>query len=200
MLIAELPPKARQLIVSNEGLNQPGKWPGADSGITIGWGYDLGYCTVNEFESDWGELLAPAVLMRLKAVVGMRGMKARNRADSLADIRFTNAQSEQVFLRRTVPKSIFETARTYPGVERLPAEAQGALVSLVYNRGTSLVDKPGSDRRREMRAIRDLTAAGDLRGIAGQIRSMKRLWVGKGVEGLIRRREEEARLIESCIA
>lgn len=199
MLIAELPPKSRHLIVSNEGLNQPGKWPGASSGITIGWGYDLGYCTVNEFEADWGELLSPSVMLRLRAVVGMRAAKASNRAAGLADIRCTNAQAEQVFLRRTVPKIIFETARTYPGLDRLPAEVQGTLVSLIYNRGTSLFDKPGSDRRLEMRVIRDLVRAGDLQGIADQLRSMKRLWVGKGVDGLIRRREEEARLVESCI-
>jgi len=33
-----------------------------------------------------------------------------------------------------------------------------------------------------------------------QLRSMKRLWVGKGLGGLIARREREAQLVESALA
>jgi GH24 family phage-related lysozyme (muramidase) len=78
-------------------------------------------------------------------------------------------------------------------------DAQGALISLVYNRGTSMFDKPGEDRRKEMRAIRDAVAVGDLQEIANQLRSMERLWEGKGLDGLIKRREDEAALVESSI-
>ena len=42
-------------------------------------------------------------------------------------------------------------------------------------------------------------AAGDLQEIADQIRAMKRLWVGKGVDGLLKRRDAEADLVESSI-
>ena len=35
--------------------------------------------------------------------------------------------------------------------------------------------------------------------IANQIRSMKRLWVNKGLGGLLHRRDAEADLVESCI-
>jgi hypothetical protein len=34
--------------------------------------------------------------------------------------------------------------------------------------------------------------------IAGQIVAMKRLWVGKGLDGLLTRRDEEARIVKSC--
>jgi GH24 family phage-related lysozyme (muramidase) len=81
----------------------------------------------------------------------------------------------------------------------LPAEVQGALVSLVYNRGSSMIDKPGDDRRKEMRAIRDAVAVGNLRKIADQLRSMKRLWQGQSLGGLIARREAEADLVEEAI-
>ena len=50
-----------------------------------------------------------------------------------------------------------------------------------------------------MRAIRDAVPSGDLQEIADQLRSMKRLWINKGLDGLLRRREEEAKLVESCI-
>jgi GH24 family phage-related lysozyme (muramidase) len=62
-----------------------------------------------------------------------------------------------------------------------------------------MVDKPGEDRRREMRAIRDAVADEDLQEIADQLRSMKRLWEGKNLDGLLTRREAEAQLVESAI-
>jgi GH24 family phage-related lysozyme (muramidase) len=51
-----------------------------------------------------------------------------------------------------------------------------------------------------MRAIREAVARGDLAEIAAQLRSMKRLWEGQGLGGLIARREEEAQLVESAVA
>ncbi len=50
-----------------------------------------------------------------------------------------------------------------------------------------------------MRAVRDAVARKDLREIAGQIRAMKRLWEGQGLDGLLRRRDAEADLVESAI-
>ena len=61
------------------------------------------------------------------------------------------------------------------------------------------------DRRREMREIRDAIARTDLQmprmleTIAASIESMIRLWVGKRLNGLIRRRKAEAALVRSCI-
>ena len=191
--------EALQLILAAEGMNQPGAWPGGSSGITLGIGYDLGYVTVDEFESDWGACLNKNTRERLRAVVGLTGLKARNRAAALADIRIKRADADKVFERRTLPKCEFQTAQTFPGYERLPQEVQGALVSLVYNRGCSMVDRPGEDRRREMRAIRDAVAARDLQKIADQLRSMKRLWQGQKLDGLIARREAEADLVEEAI-
>jgi GH24 family phage-related lysozyme (muramidase) len=63
-----------------------------------------------------------------------------------------------------------------------------------------MTDKPGQNRRREMRAIRDAVPRGNLPEIAAQLRSMKRLWERQGLDGLLKRREAEARLVESCIA
>jgi len=91
------------------------------------------------------------------------------------------------------------TRRAFPGFDVLPLDVQGALVSLVYNRGTRMTDSPGTNDRREMRAIRDLVAGGMVAGIAEQLRLMKRLWVGKGLDGLLRRRDAEAALVESAI-
>lgn len=198
--MSEFSRKALNLILGHEGLNQPGKWPGGQSGITIGIGYDLGYVTVDQFESDWDDYLVEATRERLKAAVGLRAIRARNRAPELSDIRIRRADAEAVFNDRTLPLYTLRASQAFPGLEELPLDAQGALVSLVYNRGTSMVDDSPEDRRREMRAIRDAVKEGDLEEIAEQLRAMKRLWIGKGLDGLLARRDAEAGLVESTIA
>ncbi|NNV57087.1 glycoside hydrolase family protein [Limnovirga soli] len=193
-------PKALQLILQSEGLNQPGIWPGGASGITIGIGYDLGYTTIDRFESDWNKAIPGPTLLRLREVIGLTGIKAKNKAAQLADIKIKRVESEKVFTEKTIPQEQLRTQIAFPGLENLPADAQGALVSLVYNRGASMIDSPGKDNRKEMRAIKAAVAKGDLKEIAKQLRSMKRLWEGKGLNGLIKRREDEALLVEGSIA
>jgi GH24 family phage-related lysozyme (muramidase) len=188
--------KTKRFILDFEGLNQPSEWPGGDSGVTIGIGYDLGYVTIDQFEFDWGPYFTADQLNRLREAVGKRGIAARNRAPRFADIRIKRKDAETVFIERSLPMYALKTEMAFPGITELPQDAQGALVSLVFNRGTSME----GDRRSEMRAIRDAVPRGDLQEIADQLRSMKRLWVNKGLDGLLRRREEEARLVESCMA
>jgi GH24 family phage-related lysozyme (muramidase) len=187
--------KAKQLILEFEGKDQPGRWPGGGSGITIGIGYDLGYVTVDQFESDWEPCLPADALARLKTAIGKTGTAAKNRAPQFADIIIKPGDAESVFFNRTLPLHALRTEHALPGVTGLPGDVQGALLSLMFNRGTSMV----GDRRLEMRAIRDAVPQNDLPEIARQLRNMKRLWAGKGLDGLIRRREAEARLVESCL-
>jgi GH24 family phage-related lysozyme (muramidase) len=49
-----------------------------------------------------------------------------------------------------------------------------------------------------MRKIKELIPNKDYISIANQFRKMKRLWVGKGLDGLLERRDSEADLIEKC--
>ena len=187
--------QALDLILDAEGLDQPGKWPGESSGITLGIGYDLGFVTPEEFEEDWSPYLTADDIARLKTAIGVSGEAAHQRASEFSDINVTWDDSVEVFKNRTLPLYSQRTEAAFPGVDQLPADAQGALVSLVFNRGAGM----DGDRRREMRAIRDAVAAGDLQEIANQIRAMKRLWIGKGVDGLLKRRDAEADLVESSI-
>jgi hypothetical protein len=203
----ELTPNAARLIIDHEVgggqayynrlLVHP-VWPGESSGVTIGIGYDLGYNTQAEFDADWGTLLPRADLARLRGCLGAKGTAASALLPRVRDISVPWSAAQTVFFARSVPRYYRQALDAFPGMERLHGDAQGALVSLVFNRGTRMTDskkKPGD--RREMRAIRDLVPQGDLRGIAAQIRSMKRLWNPRS--GLIRRREDEARLVESVI-
>lgn len=198
----QVPDEALALILEAEGLDQPGQWPGGDSGITIGVGYDLGFVTEQQFEEDWSPFLSSDEIDRLKDAIGLAGGRARDRAADFRDIRIKRADGEQVFKERTLPLYSQRTEKALPGVDQLPPMAQGALVSLVFNRGGSMKDdpsRPADETRREMRAIRDAVAAGDLQEIADQLRAMKRIWEGKGLDGLLRRRDAEADLVESAI-
>ncbi|MEM7013391.1 MAG: DUF5675 family protein [Verrucomicrobiota bacterium] len=194
--------KALHLILSYEGMDQPGKWPGASSGITIGHGYDLGYYSKDEFYADWGQLLSNDVMNRLAKALGKTGKTAANMASRFSDIRISANAADTVFSKATVPKICRMTLQAFPGVTQLPADAQGALASLVYNRGPNTQD---TSRRREMYDIKvtiqnpRMSIDKKLDKIADSIESMKRLWEGKGLTGLLRRRDAEAALVRSCI-
>jgi GH24 family phage-related lysozyme (muramidase) len=196
--------KARKLILYYEGLNQPSKWPGGFSGITIGIGYDLSAVSKEQFENDWRYYLSAEQMDRLSDVIGIKGNAAALIASSFKDIVIRREDAESVFVDNMLPNYEEQTRSAFPGFDNLPEDAQGALVSLVYNRGAAMNDNSSEDRRKEMREIRDLVETWDgdlskLKAIANQIREMKRLWKNKGLDGLLKRRDAEAALIESCM-
>jgi GH24 family phage-related lysozyme (muramidase) len=200
--VPTLPQSVYDMIIDAEGLDQPFKFPGGDSGVSLGRGYDLSAETRAELLNDWTGWLADEQLQRLTQAVGKKGEAARQACSGYRDIQITNQMADDVFYSFTVPKYYATTKTAFPGVEKLPGSAQGALLSLVFNRGPSMT----GDRRTEMRAIRDAIANGDpinnwadlRQEIASQFRSMKRLWVGTDVSGLVARRETEAELVEAA--
>jgi GH24 family phage-related lysozyme (muramidase) len=166
-------------------------WPGAQSGVTVGIGYDLGYSTAQIIRRDWAEL--PEV-GRLAAVAGLKGERCKRLAAAMHDVVVPWDLARSVFCAVTLPREAARTIAVFPGSQHLPQDAFGALVSLVYNRGGAM----DGDRRREMRAIREAVTHNDLDDIAEQLRSMKRLWRGRGLDGLVRRRESEAVMVETA--
>jgi putative peptidoglycan binding protein len=162
------------------------EWPGEQSGITIGIGYDLRFVTRAEFEADWAGCVSPATIDRLTRVLGVPGSASLRQ--TVVDLNFPLDAAMKVFRERTLPEFLNKTRSIYPQVDRLSAARATALVSLVYNRGASLE----GDRRREMRAIRDRLASGDHDAVAGEIDAMERLW--DPTSGLVKRRHDEAKL------
>ena len=51
------------------------------------------------------------------------------------------------------------------------------------------------ESRKEMAEIKPLVEQQNYAGISQQIKSMKRLWEDKGLDGLLKRRDDEAKLI-----
>lgn len=169
-------------------------WPKGASGVTIGVGYDLGYNSLSQFEKDWFGKIPDQDFKALKKTLGVRGSNAQKLISSVSHIKIPWSVAIEVFEKSTLPRFIKETLVAFPDADKLHPDAFGALVSLVFNRGSSV----SGERRREMLNIRDLVPKKDYKKIAAEIRSMKRLWVGKGMNGLLIRRDEEASLIENC--
>lgn len=170
-------------------------WPGGASGLTIGIGADLGYMSKEEFEKYFSKYYSSSESDKLKSFIGFKGDFAKNKLPLVKNIELSWKNAMEAFVRWTLPKFWQLTNNIWPGLEELEEKAQIALVSIVFNRGAST---KGSSRK-EMRNIKSLVTNKDYKGIAEEIRSMKRLWKGKNLDGLIKRREIEASMVESCI-
>lgn len=177
----------------NRSLKSP-TWPGGSSGVTIGIGYDLGFHSESQIEKDWKGKIADKDLKKLQAVSGLKKQEAKKKISSLKQISIPFKAAKEVFLTSVLSNWAKKTAKAFPGIDGLPADAQSMLLSLIFNRGP----KMSGNSRREMRAIRDLVPTGDLSAIAVQVRSMKRIWEGKGLSGLLKRRDKEADIIENA--
>jgi len=195
----QISPESRDLIVEFETggkayyasrLQRP-SWPGGASGVTVGIGYDIGYNTRTAVLSDWAAL-PESHRLALASAAGIKGTAAKPRAAALKWITVPWSTAEALFVSNTMPRFGAMTSQAFPGITRQHAHTQGAMLSIVFNRGASMT----GSKRTEMRAIRSAIAAGNIRTVPAEIRSMKRLWIGRGLPGLLRRRDAEAALIE----
>lgn len=170
-------------------------WPGGASGPTIGIGYDLGMQTGQNIATDWS--VHPQV-DRLRAGSGMSGTRGQQATRTMQDVVTPYPMAYGVFRDRSIVKYYRITRRAFPGMDKLGKNAQGGLISLVYNRGGTISCAPNSSRY-EMCVIRDVCVpARDTACIASQLRAMKRVWKGSSIErGMSVRREHEAKLAET---
>jgi len=166
-------------------------WPGGDSGITIGVGYDLGQVSALRVGIDWSAL-PDGVVTRLMSYAGTSGAAAQRLLAACQDIIVPEVVALQVFNTINIPRACVQTEAAFLNCDLLSGDSFGALLSLVFNRGASMTDPPGDPGRRlEMRQIRDAMAARDFAAVPDFIRAMKRLWPGTGLVG---RRDAEADL------
>ena len=185
----------------NKFLKRP-TCPGVKSGISIGFGYDLGYNREGDFRELWGPILPEGDLNMLSKGIGLKGPGDKNRIRSLLEnmrhIEVAWEQGEEVFHLDSIPRFRKILHDKIPRASEIPAKCEGALLSLVFNRGASF-DRNG-DRFREMREVKRLINANELDRVPDQIRSMARLWpTSSGRWGLQGRRRDEADLFEEGV-
>lgn len=168
-------------------------WPEGESGATAMVGIDIGYYTSEEIDAIFKPLTSKDELALIQNGRGKKGIEAKKYVPILQDIKFSWEEAIEVFETFTLPKFSKLTERVFPGVDNLHTNAQTAILSLVFNRGTRLT----GESRREMAEIRKLIPAKNYKAIANQIKLMKRLWA-KG-NGLLGRRDREAALVMSSV-
>jgi GH24 family phage-related lysozyme (muramidase) len=172
-------------------------WAGGESGVTIGMGYDLGFNSDKQFMADWSGVINLNFINALRPTIGIKGIQAKAMLKGeILNVRIPYNTAYEVFVKSSLPRYYAMTKKIYPNMDLLNDDTKGALVSVVYNRGNRLE----GDSRAEMRAIVDLIAKQDYEGIAEQIEKSKRLWEGKGLDGLVTRRESEADLVRDSMA
>lgn len=167
-------------------------WPGGASGATALVGIDIGYYTAEEIDRIFKPITSASELNLIQNGRGKKGIEAKEYTKQLQNIQFSWDEAVEIFKTFTLPKFTKLTSVAFPGVEDLDDPAQTAILSLVFNRGVSFK----GPTRVEMLEIKKLIPKKDYEAIAGQIKSMKRLWA-KG-NGLLGRRDREAALVLSC--
>ncbi|TKI03714.1 pesticin C-terminus-like muramidase [Martelella alba] len=194
--------KSAEFILSWEAFVSKPYVPAGDqsSGVTVGYGYDLGQQTVSSARKILLDYYSESQVEKLLTTIGKKGDQARAMVSNLSDIIIDKSKAIEMamVLKAQFCQIVIEV---YPQAINLPPDSAGAILSLIYNRGPSLaLPKTGDliDRRCEMRQIRDDLSQGSINNIPSRLRSMKRLWPNQ--PGLINRREGEAKLIENELA
>jgi hypothetical protein len=190
--------KAAEFLIKVETVQVHPYWPGGKSGVTIGIGWDLGYHNVSELRSAWAKL-GDSTLHRLDMAAGKKGEAAQSLISQFRSINVPADVSKQVLANSLQTYYYPFVTSHFPGLTRLPAEAQVVLISLVFNRGISMGHEPDwslakeVDSRWEFRELHRDAQDGDLFAIYTHLGTMKRLWEASGGQGLrIRRRDEQA--------
>lgn len=166
------------------------EWPGGESGVTWGIGYDATAQSAELIVKDWAAL-PPSSSAALAATHPFHGQTASARLNTVKHILVAWDLSVGVFQDVDLVRNWRQARRAFPGFEELRPNAQGAILSLGFNRGWAMT----GPNRAEMRAIRDDIPRRDYTDMAAQERKMERLWRGTGIyAGMVNRREAEARL------
>ena len=186
-----------EMILIEEGYKEFPYVPAAtntSSGVTIGYGYDFGQQTVSQLESDLSGLFTQSEINSFKKVVGLKGVTASKSLNLVSNI----STSKDIALKLSaISKKRYaqSTYNIWPEAIKLHPHCQGALLSIVYNRGAKL----NGDRRREMMDIKTHLKKSNYEKISEEIKGMKRLWVNKNLGGLLKRRDKEAKFFEKGV-
>ena len=171
-------------------------WQTTASGVTIGMGFDVGHNTKEQIKKALDGVLSDTEISLLQSVSGLKGRSAYY--NGLPKVKYkinvTYEQAEKIFKKDSLPRYTKQTADAFKlSKNRLHPHSNGALTSLVFNRGPSM---SSSDSRKEMRWIRHNISIGREDRVPSDIRSMKRLWSYSKLKGLHLRRDAEARLFQ----
>lgn len=164
-------------------------WPGGVSGVTLDPGVDLGHATAELVESVYGPMLTATQMRQLRRTFGLKGQDAKDVLREMPELRQISISHEQALAAMPL------TARPYwDGIrerfrvlsrQATPASVQTVLLSLAYNRGI---------RNQRLEPLAQLLQANDWAGAANAIGRMQQ---NHQLEGIRRRRRQEAAIIRA---
>ncbi len=174
-------------------------WPGGQSGVTWGVGWDARWCTADEVKNTWAEL-DKEDLDKLANTAQKQG--APDAQEALKDVKAIVIPEDvamKVF-KKDVEVCYELTGKTFPGFEKLPTGVQVALISLVYNRKQNKKMPMTGNRKWEMRRIQKAVVVRNLVWIYDELGNMLRVWKGTKIEDMMnKRRSHERQLIKPYI-
>lgn len=171
-------------------------WRTTVSGVTVGFGLDVGHNSKDQIRKALEGIASEEEIKLLQSVSGLKGKSAyyNGLPKVKHKVHFTYEEAEKIFQRDSLPRFTKQTADAFKLTKtRLHPHSNGALVSLVFNRGPSL---SSSDSRKEMRWIKYNISVNREDRVPSDIRSMKRLWSYSKLKGLHLRRDAEAKLFQ----
>lgn len=169
------------------------EWPGVNSGATVGIGYDLGQTNAATIQNDWKAYVSGPMLVAMVGATGKTGQAGKAATSAIRNkVLIPWEDAIAVHKESVVPRWEARLAKSLPNTDKLHPDCFGALLSLIFNRGTSF--NSSGERYKEMRAIKEHMRSQNFAAIPTEFRRMKRIW--PGVPGLQGRREREAKLFE----
>lgn len=172
-------------------------WPGGQSGVTVGIGYDIGTHDDATVLKDWLPSLGYDRATSLSRCAGIQGEHAATALKFVRGIMIPWATALAVFKTSTLPRYAAQTEAALPNCDALNGDQFGALVSIGYNRGNGGWGEEDS-RHSEMFDIRNAMITRRFASIPSLIMAMQRLWPhGSAVW---KRRAAEAKLFEGTTA
>lgn len=167
--------------------------PDANSGVTLGIGYDCSAQTDAVILKDWLGVIGQSAASRLAKCAGLHGSAAAHMIPGLRDIALPYISAVLVFQASTLPRYAAQIYAALPNCDILNGDQFGALVSIGYNRGNggwTMTD----DRHGEMAQIHAAMVSRFTHEIPTLILQMCRLWPQDS--GLWKRRVAESKLFE----
>jgi hypothetical protein len=170
-------------------------------GITIAYGYDLGQQASTTVDTELAGLYSPGEIEILKISLGKKGAEARAHLATVRHIAINkdNALKLAVIMKKRYAQQIVDI---YPEVINLHPDCQGALLSLVINRGNALsgTTPAKTAARLEMKQIQEDFINDKIEMIPSRLRDMTRLWRDDSTRrGVAIRREKEADFFEGAL-
>ncbi len=168
------------------------------SGLTLGFGWDVGQHTQAELQDTWGGALTPEQIDRLKAFArtpkGKKPKVTRAALKATRDITIKYDDAVKVFEDKALPPYRDAAMARFPGLDQMNEQTQAAVIDRVYMRGAN--PKPGTKAAKLYMDLQNAIFKKDTFQVVAVLREMKTLHTLGGTK---KRAERSADLVAETL-